>query len=670
MTPIYRVRLALIIVSLFTVLSVVPLASAQSDPLPLPMPGTDNLDVNPFILSERHGFSESDSRSVPPIYIYAFVEPVNVDGDSISVVEFGEPQQYTISLSAEPAGTVYMRYNNSYYGMVTEPNELVFSPENWNTPQIVTVYALMDYAQEQTPQEINFFGGVFGNVYTSEVVINNVHHRSNVTFLNQFKVKIIDNPVSPPDIPLVVTNLQDSITEEIPGSLRQVLHMANADANSNTVTFAPDLSGTIKLVADLPYSGETSIVGPGQHTLIIDGADKYNGIWGGASPTTYITVSNLTMINMRTAININAIMALTDVTVRNSGQGGGYTRAAVPVLSRHSANLSHVTLDSNRGWLSAGLVVGYYGLIEDSTFSNNVASGFMTVEGFAVAGHGALQVSRSVDVINSTFVGNVGGLAGAIGPQLPGTRSIYSYIGNSTFSNNASNYSGGAAAINANDHSFNIVFSTFSGHNTTTHPLLQALGAGTIRLEGSVIANNAASDAVECVGNIEGRANFSADPNCSPIYHKGTPLHVSPYLSDNGGPTLTHPLLQFSNVIDSDIPLTYSDGTYTLCEFYQTEYLPIVQDQRGISRPQFNYCDLGAFERNNLLTNPSFEVAGATDTEALGWTTRNLRPIDRRWCDTLTASAGGCAFRFRGPNLTAAPRRLIQTVPVDGTWGA
>nr|MCU0466913.1 hypothetical protein [Anaerolineae bacterium] len=33
-------------------------------------------------------------------------------------------------------------------------------------------------------------------------------------------------------------------------------------------------------------------------------------------------------------------------------------------------------------------------------------------------------------------------------------------------------------------------------------------------------------------------------------------------------------------------------------------------------------------------------------------------------------SAGGCAFRFRGPNLTAAPRRLIQTVPVDGTWGA
>ncbi|MCU0466901.1 MAG: hypothetical protein MUF38_20335, partial [Anaerolineae bacterium] len=101
-------------------------------------------------------------------------------------------------------------------------------------------------------------------------------------------------------------------------------------------------------------------------------------------------------------------------------------------------------------------------------------------------------------------------------------------------------------------------------------------------------------------------------------------------------------------------------------------------DQRGIARPQFQYCDFGAFE-SNLLTLPpvnrsvngSFEAAGATFNDADGWAGRNLNPDDYRRCDsTLTpvaAQTGDCVFMFYGPNANAEPRRLTQTL-TGGGW--
>jgi len=51
-------------------------------------------------------------------------------------------------------------------------------------------------------------------------------------------------------------------------------------------------------------------------------------------------------------------------------------------------------------------------------------------------------------------------------------------------------------------------------------------------------------------------------------------------LQDNGGPTWTHALLPGSSAIDAIPPAN----------------CPVDTDQRGVTRPQGNNCDIGAYE--------------------------------------------------------------------------
>lgn len=114
----------------------------------------------------------------------------------------------------------------------------------------------------------------------------------------------------------------------------------------------------------------------------------------------------------------------------------------------------------------------------------------------------------------------------------------------------------------------------------------------TINVQNTIISNNQANGAgPDCFGPI-----FSKDYNlisnlqdCQLIGATansifGVSAQLEP-LKDNGGPSPTHALLANSPAIDA--------GNDATCE---------VTDQRGVTRPQWQHCDMGAYERT---TSPS-----------------------------------------------------------------
>jgi len=64
-------------------------------------------------------------------------------------------------------------------------------------------------------------------------------------------------------------------------------------------------------------------------------------------------------------------------------------------------------------------------------------------------------------------------------------------------------------------------------------------------------------------------------------------------LQDNGGPTPTHALLPGSPAIDA---IPHADCTYDDDGNPATPEVPLATDQRGVARPQWIGCDIGAFE--------------------------------------------------------------------------
>jgi hypothetical protein len=98
-----------------------------------------------------------------------------------------------------------------------------------------------------------------------------------------------------------------------------------------------------------------------------------------------------------------------------------------------------------------------------------------------------------------------------------------------------------------------------------------------LTISDNIVANSTNGD---CAGGGYIATNNRATGPCGT-----TPVKFLGPLADNGGPTLTHALLQGSNAIDAaigDCPPT---------------------DQRGVARPQGDACDIGAYESPSLPTN-------------------------------------------------------------------
>jgi predicted outer membrane repeat protein len=104
----------------------------------------------------------------------------------------------------------------------------------------------------------------------------------------------------------------------------------------------------------------------------------------------------------------------------------------------------------------------------------------------------------------------------------------------------------------------------------------------TSTLTNSIVANNVDADCAGLGSTTSAGYNLDSDASCG-LAATGDITNTDPLLGplrDNGGYAETHALLEDSPAIDA-VP---------------TEYCGVNADQRGVSRPQGEACDMGAYE--------------------------------------------------------------------------
>ena len=285
--------------------------------------------------------------------------------------------------------------------------------------------------------------------------------------------------------------------------------------------------------------------------------------------------------------NYYGTAVLSQVTVSGNtvyGYGGGISsgyNATTEVFESEVTGNTAFTADSYDPAGSGGGIFAYGQLsVESSTLSVNVAD--------ADGGGIGICDSDPVTIVNSTISGNQATTGGGISNDACGSGSLMdTRVNNTTVTANTAFDSGG-------------------GIENTSAPL---------RLDNSIVAGNLLDDGVntspeDCVGTaasgisiynvlgvagcglVDGTNGNQAGSPASPL----DPL-LGP-LASNGGPTNTHELLAGSPAIDAGDPGGTIDPTPSSCELL---------DQRGIARPQGDYCDVGAFESEATIVPPSVD---------------------------------------------------------------
>ncbi|MHB0874580.1 MAG: choice-of-anchor Q domain-containing protein [Anaerolineae bacterium] len=204
--------------------------------------------------------------------------------------------------------------------------------------------------------------------------------------------------------------------------------------------------------------------------------------------------------------------------------------------------------------------VGLY--VERSTFTGNDAPGGT---GGGIDNEGTLVLTAV------TMVGNTAGagLGGAVASVSPGDLTVT----NCTFSDNFGVMSGGGILA--------------SGAATVRNSTIYGNGSGgivnggtaTVSVVNTIVAGNTPAN---CIGTIFSLGhNLESADSCG-FAAAGDLSDTDPLLlplANSGGPVLTHDLLSASPAIDA--------GSLSSCS---------AQDARGVARPQFGACDIGAVE--------------------------------------------------------------------------
>lgn len=347
---------------------------------------------------------------------------------------------------------------------------------------------------------------------------------------------------------LTVTNTNDSGA----GSLRQAVLDASYD---DTIIFHPSLSGaTITLASEISIGTRITIDGSGLTSHVrISGGNTVRVFNVSSGPL--VTLVGLAIINGSSVfgggIYNTGELIVSNCTLSNndvSNVGGAIYNAG-------TITVTFSTISDNSSGLDGG---GIYNndtmTITNSTLSGNNSS---------TSGGGLYTVpTTSTIVINSTISGNVATHYGC---------GIYAYgfvtVNNSTISGNSAGDNGGG------------VYKSTSG----TLSMMRSIVASSTSGEDCYVSGGGSLDA-----NVK---NLIEDGSCSPFL-SGDPLLGS--LGFNSGPTQTLALQYGSPAIDAA-------GIGIICG---------VTDQRGISRPQGDYCDIGAYEYAVQLTVNSLNEPG------------------------------------------------------------
>jgi hypothetical protein len=399
------------------------------------------------------------------------------------------------------------------------------------------------------------------------------------------------------------------------------LSQAIADANpSDTITFAPNVSGTINLIGTTFFTKPLTIQGPGAQVLTVTSSGP-NGIFSlgfGASNQT-IRFSGLTLSGgfafvggngaVFTIFGANNTLVLSDLILKNNSSAGSTnTSGAVYVTSGNSAIISATAIVSNTSPQPGVAVLNQGNLIMiNSTLSNNR-------DNFSPAN------------TNASSIRNSGAMT----------------LTNVTFFSNTTHINSSAPA-------------------TLTNVLLGNPGAG---------GNCAGTGFVSLGGNLSSDASCTAFTPPTDI-NNTNPL-VGP-LQNNGGSTPTHALLIGSPAVDAGVaancPTTDQRSVArpqgTACDIGAFEFVPLTQT-----------IVFGPLA-NRPITDPPFGIT-ATASSGLTVTFASLTPATCSISNTtvtliavgtctLRALQGGDRFYQAAPNVdqSFAIQALTQTITFD-----
>lgn len=356
---------------------------------------------------------------------------------------------------------------------------------------------------------------------------------------------------------VTVTNTADSG----PGSLRQALSVVCSDG---TITFSPELDGqTITLLSGpLTLGKNITIDGSNIPGLTLSGnfTDRVFIVNTGTTATLKnITVANGFGWQLAGGILNNGALTLEQVIVTNNimaTDAGDYWQGGGGIYNGDGAvlNLINSTVSNNQAGWSGGGIYSFFNTttsIIGSTISGNISNDV----------GGGIRSLGNMTITNSTISGNTA--TGWHGGAIFMTDGDIAII-NSTIANNiAPDYSPSA-----------IFIGQFGGSFVPTLSLVNTIITGNQWYACEKFASGV-------VGNVvSGGHNLIQDDSCNPTSSDQIGLDaLIGYLNDNGGPTLTHSLLPGSPAIDA------ADNAF--CP---------ETDQRGVARPQGEYCDIGAFE--------------------------------------------------------------------------
>ena len=448
---------------------------------------------------------------------------------------------------------------------------------------------------------------------------------------------------------LLATLTVSSLNDAGPNSLREAITTANTTTEADTILFS--VAGSINLDSQLPIIAEPLTI-EGDKQITLDAGNGDDGFFGNGDGFRIFRISdsssNLIDVTLRG-------LTLTGGDAANSAFGGTPGGA---ILSSENLTVTDSTIignsagdgltgifgngqggfDGTRGGSGGGIFSSGVLRLINSTVSNNqsgtggygsdaldaapLADGGYGGNGGGIYSSGPLTIQRSTISGNTTGAGGDGaqGTYGSAGGGIGGgihSRSTLTIIDSTISGNETRGYyahGGGVAAQGETT----ITFSTVTNNEVSVG---MAYGGGiwnnddTVTINNSIVAGNTAFSGSPDIS--PGTGLFDVDysligtgvtPDAGGIGNVASDDPLLGPLADNGGPTLTHALLEGSPAIDAGDPNIIFNGNdfdQRGAPFVRVFDDPVVTTGNGI--------DIGAVERqtlNRLVDNRGDENDG------------------------------------------------------------
>ncbi len=403
-----------------------------------------------------------------------------------------------------------------------------------------------------------------------------------------------------------VTTTDDELNADEDCSLREAIEAANTDAVVDACTAGSSGMDTIYLPAgtytlsltgsdenanqtgDLDVLDDLTIVGDGAGSTIIDagGIDRVLHVVP-EDPMLDIIYLDISGVTITGGAVTDTDGLCFDYISPMVGGGGICTGGMATVLTVADSVIAGNVVTSVSSMAGGGgvMATGYVGL-DDSTVSNNSVTGEYTGMG------GGLFTLGSMDITGSTFSGNQAYNGGGIAPLTLMEELGSSTIVNSTLSGNSAATGGGLSTYMGSYADVTLTNCTVTRNVAFMGGAGLYNGGGTIQLKNTIVADQLLGS--DCYGTMTSlQYNIDSDNTCN-LTLLGDQPSTDPFLGslqDNGGPTLTHELLEGSPARDG-----VADG-----------YCTVSTDQRGAPRPVDGddngtpLCDIGSFEADAPL---------------------------------------------------------------------